>query len=60
MPILQTDNLVSVQTYAANYMKRNGKRGCTVGYIYELIATDKVQSITIDNHIFIDKTKAKK
>jgi len=52
MPVLDTDRLQSVKRFAASYEGRKGK-GVAVGYIYQLINENKLESVEIDGIKFV-------
>ncbi|SNR91840.1 hypothetical protein [Hymenobacter mucosus] len=53
MPLIDTDRLQLISTYARSYVKRSGAVGVGVGYIYQLIDAGKLEHITIDGVTFI-------
>lgn len=53
MPLIDTDRLQLISTYARSYVKRSGAVGVNVGYIYQLIDAGKLEHITIDGVTFI-------
>lgn len=53
MPLVETDRLQLISTYARSYVKRSGAVGVNVGYIYQLVEAGKLEHVVIDGVTFI-------
>ena len=51
--LIETNNLVRISTFAKNYRKKNGDKGCTQDYIRKM---KNINIIYIDTAQFIDQT----